>query len=58
MGKLVVNNLEKLDETTEKVITKRILDLERENIRTKRNTNTEMVERIKRIIQEEVNKCL
>ncbi len=51
------NNLEKLDETTEKVITKRILDLERENIRTKRHTNTEMVEKIKRIIQEEVNKC-
>ena len=35
----------------------KILKLERDNLNTREYTNTEMVERIRKMIEEEVKKC-
>lgn len=37
---------------------KRIIELEKENLRTKRFRDHEMIKKIQKIIEEEVKKCL
>ena len=46
----------KLDETKVRRITLKILNAENENLRTREKTNDEMVDKIRRLIIDEVNK--
>lgn len=51
-------NSNSVDATKINRMLKRILDLEKENLRTKRYRDHEMIKRIQKIIEEEVKKCL
>ncbi len=56
----MTSNLEGLEPLDEKKLNRLkygILALERDNLKTREKTNEEMIERIRKLIEEEVNKC-
>lgn len=56
----MTSNLEGLEPLDEKKLNRlkySILALERDNLKTREKTNEEMIEKIRKLIEEEVNKC-
>jgi uncharacterized membrane protein (DUF106 family) len=51
-------NSNTVDTTKVNRMIKRIIELEKENLRTKRYRDHDMIKRIQKIIEEEVKKCL
>jgi len=48
---------EEVDKDKAKALLKKILALEQENLKTKHFNNEQMVEKIKKMIEEEIRKC-
>ena len=49
--------MEEVDKQKVKILIEKILKLEHENLRTKKYNKSEMSEKIKKMIEEEVRKC-
>ncbi|HHV84033.1 MAG TPA: hypothetical protein GXX43_10325 [Tepidanaerobacter syntrophicus] len=52
-----LENFEEIDQDKAVRMIKEILKLEQENLKTKKYKDSEMVDKIKNIIEEEVRKC-
>lgn len=49
--------MNKIKEKKANIMISKILDLEKENLKTKKYNDYDMIEKVKKIIEEEVKKC-